>query len=213
MKRSASNTTTGRLLPLQQAGQTPDSEDGGPDDVRPGKFGDRTSPPYTPLVPGVPRMTTRTATKPSYSVAQANRTLPLVRSIAMDIVAEFGRLREIGRERRALEVTAARDADARKHADDLKHDLDDGAQRIDGFIKELSELGCELKDPERGLIDFPSERAGRNVWLCWKLGDDAVANWHALDETYADRRPVDAACKRERRPAEGERRPSEGSSE
>ncbi|MCC7139991.1 MAG: DUF2203 domain-containing protein [Planctomycetes bacterium] len=144
----------------------------------------------------------RTATKPSFSLADANRTLPLVRSIAQDIVTEFGHLRSVGRERRALEASGAHDDATRRKVDELKGAIDEGASRIDGYIKELSELGVELKDPERGLVDFPSERSGRAVWLCWKLGEDAVAHWHGMDETYIDRRPVDSLVKRERRAAE-----------
>lgn len=147
----------------------------------------------------------RTATKPSFSLADANRTLPLVRCIAQDIVAEFGHLRSVGRDRRALEAAGARDEVTRRRLDDMKAEIDEGAGRIDGYIKELSDLGVELKDPERGLVDFPSERAGRAVWLCWKLGEDAVAHWHGMDETYVDRRPVDGLVKRERRATEGKR--------
>ena len=147
---------------------------------------------------------TRAATKPTFSVAEANRTLPLVRAIAQDIVAEFTRLKEIGRDRRALEVEAAANPLARPRMDALKADIDEGANRIDAYIKELSDLGVELKDPERGLVDFPSERAGRAVWLCWKLGEDAVAHWHGMDETFSDRRAIEVGGKRpERRAGEG----------
>lgn len=139
---------------------------------------------------------TRTATKPTFTVAEANKTLPLVRAIAGDIVAEFARLKEIGRERRALEVEGAGTSAARPRMDAMKAEIDERAGRIDAYIKELSDLGVELKDPERGLVDFPSERAGRAVWLCWKVGEDAVAHWHGMDETYSDRRPVDPLHKR-----------------
>lgn len=147
---------------------------------------------------------TRAATKPTFSVAEANRTLPLVRAIAQDIVAEFTRLKEIGRDRRALEVEAAANPLARPRMDALKADIDEGATRIDAYIKELSDLGVELKDPERGLVDFPSERAGRAVWLCWKLGEEAVGHWHGMDETFSDRRAIEVGGKRpERRVGEG----------
>lgn len=139
---------------------------------------------------------TRTATKPTFTVAEANKALPLVRSIATDIVAEFARLKEIGRARRALEVEGAGHGSVRPRMDAMKAEIDEGAARVDAYIKELADLGVELKDPERGLVDFPSERGGRAVWLCWKVGEDAVGFWHAMDETYSDRRPLEAAAKR-----------------
>ncbi len=150
-------------------------------------------------------MTTKTATKPCYSVAEANRTLPLVRSIAQDIVAEYTRLKAMregaktGREARRTDATGLKPV---TRTDDVEHEMEDGAARIDGFIKELSELGCELRDPEHGFVDFPSERAGRAVWLSWRLGEDAVSHWHGSSESVSHRRPVDASVKRERRQAD-----------
>lgn len=55
--------------------------------------------------------------------------------------------------------------------------------RIDG-------LGITLRDIERGLIDFPALVGGRQVWLCWALGETDVAHWHELDAGFTGRRPL-----------------------
>ena len=58
---------------------------------------------------------------------------------------------------------------------------------------ELERLSAEdilLRDPEAGLIDFPAERDGERVYLCWRLGEDRVANWHPLDTGFVGRRPL-----------------------
>jgi len=55
--------------------------------------------------------------------------------------------------------------------------------RIDG-------LGITLRDIERGLIDFPALAGGRQVWLCWELGEEDVAFWHELDTGFGSRRPL-----------------------
>jgi hypothetical protein len=55
--------------------------------------------------------------------------------------------------------------------------------RIDG-------LGITLRDIERGLIDFPALAGGRQVWLCWELGEQDVAFWHELDTGFGSRRPL-----------------------
>ena len=47
----------------------------------------------------------------------------------------------------------------------------------------------QLRDLEMGLVDFPAERDGQRVWLCWRLSDPRVAFWHPTDEGYATRRP------------------------
>ena len=132
-----------------------------------------------------------TTTKPLlFTAADANRTLPLVRSIVQDLVTEFGRMRDAGRERRALEVESAGAPSAKARIDELKAEATERSVRIEGYIKELTALGVEVKDLERGLIDFPAERRGRSVFLCWQLGEASVSHWHGTDETYADRRPL-----------------------
>ena len=47
-----------------------------------------------------------------------------------------------------------------------------------------------LRDPETGLIDFPSEREGRRIFLCWRLGENHVAHWHDLESGFAGRKPL-----------------------
>ena len=64
------------------------------------------------------------------------------------------------------------------------------AERLNQFLAEINSLGCELKGIEEGLIDFPSERDGRTVHLCWKLGEEEIAYWHDLDTGFAGRQPL-----------------------
>jgi hypothetical protein len=54
----------------------------------------------------------------------------------------------------------------------------------------LSEASILLRDIEIGLIDFPSERDGQPMFLCWKLGEDEVAFWHPIDTGISGRRPL-----------------------
>jgi hypothetical protein len=55
--------------------------------------------------------------------------------------------------------------------------------RIDGW-------GITLRDIDTGMIDFPALVAGRQVWLCWQLGEDSIAWWHELEAGFAGRRPL-----------------------
>ena len=55
--------------------------------------------------------------------------------------------------------------------------------RIDGW-------GITLRDIDTGLIDFPALVSGRQVWLCWRLGEDDVGWWHEMDDGFAGRRPL-----------------------
>ena len=47
-----------------------------------------------------------------------------------------------------------------------------------------------LRDPESGLLDFPSRREGRLVYLCWRLEEDRVGFWHGPDSGFSGRRPI-----------------------
>ena len=57
-------------------------------------------------------------------------------------------------------------------------------------MDELHEIGCELKDYQMGLIDFTGRHQGRDICLCWKLGESAIAYWHETDSGFAGRKPV-----------------------
>jgi hypothetical protein len=64
-----------------------------------------------------------------------------------------------------------------------------GAELV-AVLEELERLGVQVKDLDRGLVDFPCEHRGRVVLLCWELGEDEVAFWHGEDEGYAGRKPL-----------------------
>ena len=57
-------------------------------------------------------------------------------------------------------------------------------------LVELQAMEVVLRDLDRGLVDFPSIRDGREVFLCWEEGEDEVAYWHDLDAGYGGRRPL-----------------------
>jgi hypothetical protein len=52
-------------------------------------------------------------------------------------------------------------------------------------------MGVHIKDIDRGLCDFPYMRNGRVVYLCWQLGEDAIAFWHDIEAGFAGREPLD----------------------
>jgi hypothetical protein len=62
---------------------------------------------------------------------------------------------------------------------------------LTGSLAELEGLGVQLKDFERGLVDFPSLRDGRVVLLCWQMGEgDELEWWHDVDAGFAGRTPL-----------------------
>ena len=64
------------------------------------------------------------------------------------------------------------------------------ATELARVLEEIQALGVVVKDLDTGLVDFPSVRDGRDVLLCWRLGEDEVAFWHGYDDGFAGRRPL-----------------------
>ena len=126
----------------------------------------------------------------SFTVDQANRTLPLVRRIVRDIVESYAIWQAKVRD---FEVATAQSRADRPspHAEELQRQAQELAREIQGFVGELRELGVEFKGFDLGLVDFPSEIEGRTVYLCWMLGEDSVKYWHEVDAGFAGRQPLE----------------------
>jgi hypothetical protein len=71
----------------------------------------------------------------------------------------------------------------------LEHDRLLGAVRE--ALEKIHATGCVVKDLEVGLLDFPSRINGEPVYLCWRLGEDRIRFYHAQDEGFAGRKPID----------------------
>ena len=63
-------------------------------------------------------------------------------------------------------------------------------QALKAELTALADLGIVLRDPESGLVDFPSERDGKPVFLCWKLGEERVAFYHGSRSGMSGRKPL-----------------------
>jgi hypothetical protein len=65
------------------------------------------------------------------------------------------------------------------------------AAEIRALVRAVAEMGVLVKGLDEGLIDFPSVRRGRDIYLCWKLGEgDRIRWWHEVDTGFAGRRPI-----------------------
>ena len=132
--------------------------------------------------------------KKHFTPGEANAMLPLVRSIVRDISELAHSLRE--RHERLYRAGAEEEADDPFHAayrEERVHaqeELEADQQRLQGYVEELTKLGVELKDYFAGLVDFPCLRDGREVYLCWKLGEPEVGFWHELEAGFAGRQKL-----------------------
>ncbi len=131
--------------------------------------------------------------KKFFTVEEANNALPLVQAIVGDIVRQYHAVREL--QARLAAVNGERRRPARDpYSEELAQsqaELEAEEQTLRSYVEELSRLGVELKGPD-GLCDFPSLREGREVYLCWRLGEPGVDFWHELHAGVAGRQPLSA---------------------
>jgi hypothetical protein len=127
-----------------------------------------------------------------YAIDEANAALP-------DVERILAALRD-----QRVELIALRDRVVAASPPDDEAPTDDAAERIrllrlgmQGLIDQMQagvarlvEMDITLRDISTGLIDFPALVSGRPIWLCWRLGEDDVAHWHAHDEGFDSRRPL-----------------------
>jgi hypothetical protein len=125
-----------------------------------------------------------------FTVERANSALPLVRRIVQDIVAEHPQWKDLIARYELAAAGARPEWGESPEQLALRGEIDAVALRINGYVDELGQVGCLLKGFEDGLVDFYGLQDGRLVFLCWRLGEDAVTHWHELDTGVAGRQPI-----------------------
>ncbi len=141
-----------------------------------------------------------------FDLDAANDAIPAVRGILTrlrDQREELIRLRDEVLERQSAVEAAAETPSggssppSSRRADAEVAELRRLRLRMQGVIDQMQagvaridELGITLRDIESGLIDFPALVTGRQVWLCWRLGEEDVAWWHELSTGVAGRRTL-----------------------
>jgi hypothetical protein len=129
--------------------------------------------------------------KKYYTPAQANAALPLVRAIVKDITTLAHALRE--RHQRLGRLSSGSRGLSEAHQEELQQvqtEFERDQEQMHDYERELTELGIELKDYFTGLLDFPCWMDGREVFLCWRLGEQEVAHWHEVDAGFAGRQKL-----------------------
>ena len=103
---------------------------------------------------------------PTFTRAQAEAVIPKIRPLLEDL-----RRRKASYDRRPTDPVA---------------------KEIRAILLDIAHLGAEVKDLDRGLIDFRTNRRGREVYLCWQLGEgDRITYWHDLEAGFAGRKLIE----------------------
>jgi hypothetical protein len=130
----------------------------------------------------------------TFTLSEAQTLLPVLESLLRRAQVAAARASELENEMQALSqriflsggmhvnVSAA----ARRRAGREK-----ATQEAKDTLAEIDAIGVRVQDFEAGLLDFPCVVDGRTVLLCWRLGEPAIAHWHAEDDGFESRRPVE----------------------
>ena len=127
-----------------------------------------------------------------FTLEEANALLPRLRDIFLQIQeskAKHDQLEEQAEE--YAEHVSSNGHVVEKKLNETRQELAKAAAEVNSLIERVNDLGCEVKDIDEGLVDFRTEREGRDVYLCWKLGEPDICWWHELETGFAGRRPLE----------------------
>lgn len=106
-----------------------------------------------------------------------------------ELISELRAAREVITDRALVETMAARapgnggGAEGRRFAE--------AALRFSRGLAQIERWGVVVRDLDEGICDFRARRGGRDVYLCWRVGEERIGWWHELDAGFRGRRPLD----------------------
>ncbi|NLE28664.1 MAG: DUF2203 domain-containing protein [Phycisphaerae bacterium] len=120
-----------------------------------------------------------------FTVEEANRSLVLVVRIVKDVLSLYCRAKIIEERNSILDK-----ATERKERLALKRQYEGVLQELKVYTQELNSIGCQLRDWQSGTVEWPAMYGGREIYLCWRMGDAKVEYWHEAYEHFAARRRI-----------------------
>ena len=129
-----------------------------------------------------------------FSEDEANEALEVVEPLVERLVAARGRFVSEGQRLAQLRRKVAGNGGGLdpSRVQEAQDAVEEVASEISLLVADLEAAGVQVKDLDRGLVDFPARHpeSGDLVLLCWHLGEDRVAYWHGLEEGFAGRKPL-----------------------
>lgn len=130
-----------------------------------------------------------------FTLAEAQALVPTVEERLRRAVSLKASLAEaageLAAESERIRLTGGALVDRRKLLDAISR-RDTAAAHLRDVLESIHESGCEVKDLDMGLLDFPTLLRGEEVCLCWKLGEPEIRFWHGAHEGFRGRKPIDA---------------------
>jgi hypothetical protein len=125
---------------------------------------------------------------------ELNEALRSLQSLKADVVKLRDRIVELNAPV-AAHATSSADAlpsdEAVAESQRLKLRMQGLVDQMIATVARIDEWSIQLREIETGLVDFPALASGRQVWLCWRLGEDRVEWWHELEVGFDGRRRLE----------------------
>ena len=120
-----------------------------------------------------------------FTVQEANETLAAIRPLMEEIQAIRQEILS-----RQPEVWPVVERAAGNGGSQAASRLVEEFARLETLVHQIQETGAQFKDINLGLLDFLALKDGREVYLCWKYGEEDIAFWHEIEAGYAGRQPI-----------------------
>ena len=127
-----------------------------------------------------------------YTLEEANATLPWLEELLGRMVPIRDSLEQQQIELMSMMQHRSGNGAAShdREIEDSQKIMDDIAQQLRQDLQEITDRGIKVRDIVRGLVDFPSQREGETIFLCWLRGEPQIDFWHDTDEGFGSRKPL-----------------------
>ena len=123
--------------------------------------------------------------KKHFSVGEANQLVPQFTQYFDQIFTLHENMKKDRREKEQMTQSLSKNGGWSKSAEYL-----DNSFKVSKIIDKILSTGAVVKDLQRGLVDFPHISEGKEIFLCWQVGENEVKFWHDLESGYSGRQPL-----------------------
>jgi hypothetical protein len=132
--------------------------------------------------------------EPVYTPAEAQSLLDeVIRRLAERLVALGAETEPMRRRWQTMVVAIGWNGGGldKAEAERLREALEQAQREAAEILAEIASHGVQVKDADRGLLDFPTVVEGRPALLCWQVGEERIEFWHTIEDGFAGRRPIE----------------------
>lgn len=125
-----------------------------------------------------------------FTLDEARATLPTIRELVQRLRDLKGRFDQLQALLGSAEIASRGNGHLGAATSDGRTELAQLAREANDAVQEITDTGCQVKDIDTGLIDWPSIRDDHEVYLCWRFGESDILYWHEIADGFAGRQSL-----------------------